>query len=314
MTNVPLISICIPAYKNVAYLKRLLDSIAIQRFNNYEVIITDDSPDSDVQNFIASFEGINNLKYVRNPVALGTPENWNAAIRLANGEWIKLMHDDDWFQSAESLNIFVNEIQKSPAADFIFSAYSNVLLSNGAKKDIRASAFRRQLLRANGATLAAKNVVGPPSAVLYKRSELFFDKRLKWLVDVDFYIRFLAGRRASYINKTLVNIGISELQVTKTASRVKQVEVPEFFILFENIGFSSLQNIWVFDAWWRLVRNFSIRDTRDIESTGYKGNVREIIQRIIRFQSRLPAVLLKFGITSKLFMALCYILTDKSSH
>lgn len=312
MTTVPLISICIPAYKNVNYLKRLLDSIAIQSFRNYEVVVTDDSPDDDVSDFIRSFEGIESLRYARNSVALGTPDNWNAAIRLAKGEWIKLMHDDDWFQSPESLNIFVNEISKSHEAVFIYSAYSNVLLSNGARTDIRASQFRRLMLRNNPATLASKNIIGPPSAILYKRDELFYDKRLKWLVDIDFYIRFLNNRRAIYVDKALVNIGISELQVTKTASRVKQVEVPEFCVLFEKIGFSSLRNIWVFDAWWRLLRNFSIRHAADIESAGYKGNVPPIIKRIIGFQNCLPRVLLNFGLTSKIFMTLCYVVSYKS--
>jgi hypothetical protein len=132
-------------------------------------------------------------------------------------------------------------------------------------------------------------------------------------VDIDFYIRALAGKRAVYIEKTLVNIGISDLQVTKTASRVREVEVPELFLLFEKIGYSSLKNIWVFDAWWRLLRNFSIRGASDIEEAGYEGDVPAIIVKIISFQRRLPAGILKFGITSKLFMALCYLVTDKSS-
>jgi glycosyltransferase involved in cell wall biosynthesis len=308
MTTSPLISICIPAYKNVDYLKRLLDSISIQRFRDYEVIITDDSPDDSVSDFVTSFEGIIVLTYVRNPVALGTPENWNAAIKLARGEWIKLMHDDDWFQSPESLNIFVDEISRSPSIHFIYSAYSNVNLTNDARSDIRASLFRRRLLHRSAVSLVSKNIIGPPSAVLYKRSDIFFDRRLKWLVDIDFYIRFLQDERAGYIDKTVVNIGISELQVTKTASRIKDVEVPEFCMLFEKIGFSTLRNIWVYDAWWRLIRNFSIRDARDIQSAGYKGDVSPVVRRIIVFQNRLPKGLLRFGVISKVLMVVCYVL------
>src|SRR5438309_1205572 len=43
------ISICIPAYKRTAYLKRLLDSVAIQTYTDFEVIVSDDSPDNSVQ-------------------------------------------------------------------------------------------------------------------------------------------------------------------------------------------------------------------------------------------------------------------------
>src|ERR1044072_4054338 len=91
------ISICIPAYKNVDFLKRLLDSIAIQTYSNYEIIICDDSPDESVAEFIKSRSVLKNIRYHRNVSSLGTPENWNECIRRANGEWIKIMHDDDWF-------------------------------------------------------------------------------------------------------------------------------------------------------------------------------------------------------------------------
>ena len=45
----PFISICIPAYKNVEFLKRLPDSIAVQSFKNFEVILSDDSPGKEVE-------------------------------------------------------------------------------------------------------------------------------------------------------------------------------------------------------------------------------------------------------------------------
>src|SRR5687767_8300464 len=93
----PLVSICIPAYKNVSYLGRLLDSIAEQTFADFEVVITDDSPDNSVEDFLKNYSRIETISYYRNVPACGTPENWNAGIRKARGKWIKLMHDDDWF-------------------------------------------------------------------------------------------------------------------------------------------------------------------------------------------------------------------------
>jgi glycosyltransferase involved in cell wall biosynthesis len=52
MDDFPLISICIPAYKRIEFLQRLFDSIAIQTYKGYEVIITDDSPDEVVATFV----------------------------------------------------------------------------------------------------------------------------------------------------------------------------------------------------------------------------------------------------------------------
>jgi glycosyltransferase involved in cell wall biosynthesis len=112
MNSAVAISICIPAYRNTAFLKRLLDSIACQTFTDYEIIITDDSPDDSVSQLIQNLTGIQPIRYYKNKTALGTPENWNEAIRHANGAWIKLMHNDDWFHSPDALTIFTTRHKK----------------------------------------------------------------------------------------------------------------------------------------------------------------------------------------------------------
>ena len=117
----PLISICIPAYKNTDFLKRLLDSITIQRFTDFEVVVTDDSPDKSVGRLCEEFALLMPLKYFRNVKQLGTPENWNEAVRRASGEWIKIMHDDDWFAGADSLAEYEKAIGSHPETAFIFS-------------------------------------------------------------------------------------------------------------------------------------------------------------------------------------------------
>ena len=48
----PFVSICIPAYKRISYLKRLLESIIIQTYKDYEVIITDDSDNDSVKDLL----------------------------------------------------------------------------------------------------------------------------------------------------------------------------------------------------------------------------------------------------------------------
>jgi glycosyltransferase involved in cell wall biosynthesis len=45
----PKISICIPTYKQVDKLEVLLRSIDSQTFRDFEVIVSDDSPDMDVE-------------------------------------------------------------------------------------------------------------------------------------------------------------------------------------------------------------------------------------------------------------------------
>ena len=68
----PLISICIPAYKNPEFLMRLLNSIHMQRYKDYEVVITDDTPDDSLKPVVDQFKEVLPLNYIKNKVELGS--------------------------------------------------------------------------------------------------------------------------------------------------------------------------------------------------------------------------------------------------
>ena len=296
----PLISICIPAYKRVHYLKRLLDSISIQSFRDFEVVITDDSNDESVTHLLNEYKGFFPLRYQKNSVSLGTPENWNESIRIAAGEWIKLMHDDDWFESADALQLFANAT--SQGRDFIFSAYYNCYEERPGKELVVASGMNRRLLQDTAFNLVSTNMIGPPSVTLYRKNNIEYDKRMKWRVDIDFYIRYLGESSFFFIHQPLIDVGISEEQVTKSCFLVPEVELPENFLLLEKMGINSLNNWIVYDSWWRLMRNLNIKNIAEIRQAGYTKPVPPVIERMIRQQRLVPNRLLKFGALSKILM------------
>ncbi|HLK27207.1 MAG TPA: glycosyltransferase family 2 protein [Puia sp.] len=304
----PLISICIPAYKRIEFLKRLLDSIALQTFKDFEVIVTDDSPDENVKYLCDSYQGKYNISYFKNNQQLGTPENWNEAIRKANGEWIKLMHDDDWFHDANSLQSFAGAIKNNPGYSFFFSAYRNVYLDDKKEEDVFLNKFRYKLLLKNVSTLFSQNIIGPPSVTVHKNDvDIFYDKNLKWLVDIDFYMRYFGKCKPFYIDKVLVNVGLSSQQVTKEVFRVKKIEVPENFYLLDKIGVWQLKNIYVYDAWWRFMRNLKIRTIDDVRSGGYLNPLPAVLEKMIHFQNKIPSKVLNIGPFSKFFMLISFI-------
>jgi glycosyltransferase involved in cell wall biosynthesis len=311
--NNPLISICIPAYKHPEYLKRLLDSISVQTFKDFQVIVTDDSPGDEVKELCESYRPSFSLLYHKNQTPKGTPENWNEAIRLANGQWIKLMHDDDWFSSANSLQSFVNIAMKDPQASFIFCAYQNVYEGTDRVEQVRVNSFRMKKLLAERTTLFASNVIGPPSVTMVRYDQtISYDKRMKWLVDIDFYTRYLNQTAPVYIDEMLINVGINENQVTKSAFRKPEVEIPENFLFLEKTGVQKLKNVMVYDAWWRSVRNLHICDTEFIRKNGYSGEIPLVIRSMISWQKKLPRSFIKTGVISKFFMFCHYLLHRRS--
>ncbi len=300
----PLISICIPAYKRTDFLKRLLHTIALQHFSNFEIIISDDSPGKEVQEVVEAFQSDLPIKYIHNAEPLGTPANWNKAISNASGEWIKLMHDDDCFVESSALQKFAKAIDENPDADFIFSAYRN--RHEHSTEDMPfVSRIRWKALKNSSASLLSKNIIGPPSTTLIKKSiHTTYDERLQWLVDIDFYIRVLTASKFCYIRERLIDIGINEEQVTNKSSRNPAIEIPEFFMVYEKLSLQQQQNIFVYDAAWRLLRNFRITHPNQIFELGYRSKPPEHILKMIQWQRKFPAAVLRFGPASKSLMFL----------
>jgi len=306
--NNPLVSICIPCYKNASYLKRLLDSIAIQTYKDFEVIITDDSPDGELQKVSNEYSAKFNIRYIKNRTNLDTPENWNEGIRKAAGDWIKLMHDDDWFASPHSLQSFINSTRIYPDNKFYFSAYKNIYEDQKVEKKMFLNNFWKKKLFKDPNILIADNVIGPPSVIFHKNDGMvWYDTNMKYVVDIDFYIARLKNETPVYINEILINVGINNAQVTKYTFGIAVVHLKESLLLLQKTGAQSLNNIIVFDGWWRLMRNFNIRSEENLHDTGYIGSVPAIISNIIKFQKKIPQSILKTGSMSKLLMTVCFL-------
>lgn len=305
MSN-PFISICIPAYKNVDYLQRLLKSIAIQNYRDYEVIITDDNPTDEIKALLNKFPELT-ISYFKNQPTQGMPGNWNAAIKKAKGKWIKMMHDDDWFASSASLQKFADKALKTPKK-FIFSASNNI--SSISDKEINEflTTNKRDMLDEDPLNLFYSNVIGHPSTVMHKKDDtILYDTQFKWVVDIDFYIRYLLKYVGyEYIPEMLINIGVGEHQLSNKYYKNPKVEIPEYFRMLNKYPVKLSDNKYVFHAFWLLVRKFKLRNSDEIKSAGYTGFIPDEIAVIIKCQKNIPRIILKQTPFSNYFMEKCY--------
>jgi hypothetical protein len=85
------------------------------------------------------------------------------------------------------------------------------------------------------------------------------------------------------------------------------VEIPENFYLLNKVGSISLKNIFVYDAWWRLIRNLEIKNADEIRASGYTREIPVVILSMIRRQAKLPSWILKTGTFSKFAMFVHYL-------
>ena len=95
------ISVIIPTYNRVDYLSNCLNSLLSQALpkEQMQIIVVDDCSSLDKQMDIQSIVekvGDGRIEFYRNSQNLGNAATFNVGINLAHGEWIHILHDDDW--------------------------------------------------------------------------------------------------------------------------------------------------------------------------------------------------------------------------
>lgn len=176
-------SIVIPTWeqhgKGVYFLRQLLDSIRIQTFTDFEVVVTDHSEGDEIENLSRSFEELNIL-YIKSILNRGnSPANLNNGLNYAKGEIIKVMFQDDFFIDKHALNI----IDKS------FKATSCKWLVNGSCTTTDSVNFTGHMIpKWDDSILRGQNTISSPSVLSFVNEDIIlFDERLTMLMDCDYY-------------------------------------------------------------------------------------------------------------------------------
>jgi Glycosyltransferases involved in cell wall biogenesis len=226
------VSIAVPAYHGEAGMVRLLESIRKQDYKDYEVVITDDSEDDRVGRLA---EGQENIRYFKNKVRLGASANWNQAMRRCSGEYIKIMHHDDWFTAPDSLGEFVRMMEEHPEADLVFSGTRQV--GQETEYERFTTPEDAEQIRQDYRNLYLGNTIGAPSAVMHRQGVGEYDEALTWLVDLEFYMNVLKKNpHFAYTEKPLVSIGISEAQLTERCIGNREINITEYGYIYRKYG------------------------------------------------------------------------------
>lgn len=275
----PKVSICVPTYNQTKILKKTIDSILSQTYSDYEIVITDDSNSNIVSDFISGFQHCDKIKYFKNNFPLGSPENWNEAIKKSKGEYIKILHHDDWFTFDESLSEFVQILDNNPLIDFAYSS-SHALFETGEMLTNSVTEKQLDYVKTNPLSLFSGNTIGAPSAVIFrKKNNMLFDCNLKWLVDIDYYIRYINTNNNIGANvKPLVTTFAANDRITNSCFNNKQIEIYEYFYLLEKVSTitsgvisKKLKNCIATTI--KICNRHMVTDVYEVRNCGFKGKI-----------------------------------------
>jgi glycosyltransferase involved in cell wall biosynthesis len=92
----PLVTIGIPTFNRLSYLKEAVESSLAQTYPNIEILIGDDGSNSKLRQWCQQ-QVLRNpkIRYQRNAHTVGLAGNWNALLAAATGNFIVIIGDDD---------------------------------------------------------------------------------------------------------------------------------------------------------------------------------------------------------------------------
>lgn len=193
--SVPLVSVCVPAFQAGRWASHTAESVLQQTYDNWELVVVDDASTDDTVEQFARF-GDPRITVHRNPVRMGAVANWNRAVSLSQGEYVKVLCSDDVLRPS-CLDAQAAVLRSDPTVALV-ACRRDLIAGDGtvvaAGRGLRGligrhdgAAVRRHLVR------CGYNPIGEPSSVLFRRSGFDqvggFDSRESYVVDLDMWAR-----------------------------------------------------------------------------------------------------------------------------
>jgi glycosyltransferase involved in cell wall biosynthesis len=211
-TNSPLISICIPTYeakgKGVELLTPNIASCLNQTYQNLEIIISDHSIDDEIKDFCSSIQD-SRIKYLKYSENRGKPAyNTNNAIYNSNGEYIKIMNQDEFFLENDSLELAVKLLNEgNPWIIFPCTHIDSSTLKVLSHHNPYLPLDKENLIR-------GVNSVGSPSCGLFPKG-FEIDVNVSYMIDCElWYNLYTTLGPAAIVNKHCIGILLGDHQLT----------------------------------------------------------------------------------------------------
>lgn len=89
-------TIGVPVFNGERYLARTIESLLQQSFGDFELIVADNASTDGTRALCERFAALDSrVTYLRHPVNIGAPRNWNCLVHLAKGEYFKWASAND---------------------------------------------------------------------------------------------------------------------------------------------------------------------------------------------------------------------------
>lgn len=270
----PLLSVIVPVYNVEKYLKRCLESILVQSWNDYEIILVDDgSTDSSAQICDLYAEKYEMIRVIHKENK-GLSDTRNRGIEEASGEYVYFPDSDDWLEpnTFSELSDVIEELTYDIISfnrEFVTSEEDKLI---SAKSRIQKLSGKQALLE----MLNQGDVTGFANDKIY-RKKLFLDNDIEFPVGKYYedlgtnYKLFLKATKVYVTNQKYYHYLITNPDsITQSWNEQK---LQDMFGFYREIYYSPLIREKFEELEIEILQAFYINGLIHILSSLYKSNI-----------------------------------------
>lgn len=245
----PQVTIILTVYERTQFLREAIQGVLQQDFDDYEVLVTDDSASAKIQSICEELNAGGKIRYRRNSPHLGVALNVKAALLEARGALIAILNDDDVWEPG-FLRQLVQGLQNNPDCVLAFSDHW-IMDSQGvidiAATDANTRHYRRDrlpagLIRATGDLVLVSNSIPLAMATVFRKDALSPEMLCREFGGAyDFWLSCCLAASGSpffYVPERLTRYRLHPQMETARKAEGKSLEMVHIFqILLENKEF-----------------------------------------------------------------------------
>ncbi len=201
-----MVSVIIPTYNRADTIKRSIESVLSQSYQDFEIIIIDDGSTDDTYRVVKEIRDTR-ICYIKGDKRMGANAARNIGVQRAKGEFIAFQDSDDIWRK-DKLEKQMEVFAEKDDVSVVYSRYQRHYV-NGETALVPNKSYSKEALQEKLMfTLAKLNVIGTPTMIVRKKcfsEHGKFDLELQRFQDWDVNIKFIQHYKYGFIDEVLVD-------------------------------------------------------------------------------------------------------------
>ncbi|HXM36611.1 MAG TPA: glycosyltransferase [Pyrinomonadaceae bacterium] len=298
----PLVSICIPTHNGEKWIEESIRSALSQTYQPLKILVVDDRSTDNTVELVRSFKD-ERVRFVVNERKRGLAGNWNACVRLAEGDFVKFLFQDDTLYP-DCTEKMMQLMSAHPSLGLVFTRRELVVESDAPRELARELLTNysdphlrfAQIGEVNQAPdlfvqhlekrLYQSCIAEPPSTLI--RKEVFrrlglFNIRMHQACDIEMWLRIMFFYDVGFVDEKLLIFRIHGKSATASNRLTRKAEYDRFWMFEGLLNHPEIAEAHAEITEWRAdllkrYRQSLIRPTAGWRSLGSREGFREAVR------------------------------------